>query len=232
MPLRIFGKLPVQCRCAAMPKISTDRCQAAGGARDRKKTGRESAHALLGGKCQRDAFEPERHRQLRRLRRKRSRGEKDRGADRAIIVVVARSSAPELLRRRRGLEVTEPVATAPEAQAAPPTCTLPTWMCPNDSTICSTSAASPSHAPYRLWNRTHPMDAHANVTMLHLARGTRTRIRAHLECGGERQPHRQRLDRMQRIVHHAVLADRRGRRRRSGVGKHMANRLSVLSSEP
>ena len=34
---QITGALP----CPAMPKISTDRCQAAGGARDRKKTGRE-----------------------------------------------------------------------------------------------------------------------------------------------------------------------------------------------
>ena len=49
------------------------------------------------------------------------------------------------------------------------------------------------------------------------------------KCGGDGEPHRERLDRMQHIIHHAVLADRAG----GGAPElHIANRLSVFSSEP
>src|SRR5277367_5200565 len=95
-------------RCIAMPGDAEDQHRPLSGSRwsaGSEKDRTREARALLCAKCERDTLEPERDRQLRRLRRKRSRGEKDRGANRAIIVIVARVLRRKLLPRRHGLEV-------------------------------------------------------------------------------------------------------------------------------
>jgi hypothetical protein len=195
----------------------------AGSEKDRTR----EARALLGGKCERNTLEPERDRQLRRLRRKRSRGEKDRGADRAIIVVVARVLRRELLRRRRGLEVKN-LGNGARSPGSAADMHIADVNVPKGQRDLQHKCRKSKPRPASPVEPNPPHSWHANVTMLHLARGTT--FRALLECGGESEPHRQRLYRMQSITpfwHTAV-----GAVGGPALGKHMANRLSVLSSEP
>ena len=157
--LRSHGRKPVQ-----KPAHAADRRRPQPRRRRsaRSEEGRaRGSDAAFGVEAQCDALELKRHHQERRLRGKRRRGEEDRGADRAIIVTIA-GILSGIMRRRLLLRLCEcyrlglgerPEGSSPDRS----TCTLPIWMWPNDSTSCSTNAASPSRAPKRLWNRTHPI---------------------------------------------------------------------------
>ena len=94
-----------------------------------------------------DAFETERHRQGRGVRNKSRRCEIDRGADRTVIVVIA-----GILRRRLARRIHSAALCGATTALWAATGRMPsrcTW--PNESTICSASAANANHAPRRLW---------------------------------------------------------------------------------
>jgi hypothetical protein len=175
------------------------------------------ADALLGAEYQRDALETGRHRQFRRLGHERSRGQKDRSADCAIIIVIAGILAGVL--RRRFLWRLREMLRFGGGYVGGAGCTakkhiaevhiadmhVPDMDVPERQHELQHKRREPRPRTIAPMEPNPPHGQHANVTMLHLARGATHP--AHLECGSERQPHRKRFDRMQSIVHDAVLAD-------------------------
>ena len=186
----------------AMPGDAEDQHRPLSGSRwgaGSEKDRTREARALLGGKCRHDAREMERHRQLRRLRRKGRRGQKDRGADRAIIVVIA-GILVGILRRRPLRRLREPNAgrlrvrvvkrfSGSEAKSLRGAA---------DMHIADMDVAERQRNLQQKCRKSEPRttssmepnpphNRHASVTMLHLARGTT--LRALLEMWRRQHPH-------------------------------------------
>ncbi len=141
------------------------------------------ADAVVGAKCQRDAFEADRHRQLRRLRHKRRRRQKDRGADGAIIVIVARMLRRRFLRCLRDIPGGSDVGgmrCATEKQIAQMHFAKEVHI--GDVHVADVNMPERQHKLQHQRRKPRPRTVspmvphpphgrHANVTMLHLARG-------------------------------------------------------------